>query len=67
MGSPRQEYWSGLPFLSPGDIPDQGIKPTLLHWQVYSLPLSHQGSPGGKYRIFPQNSSQSYKEVNKFN
>ena len=23
----RQEYWSGLPFLSPGDLPDPGIKP----------------------------------------
>ena len=23
----RQEYWSGLPFPSPGDLPDQGIKP----------------------------------------
>ena len=23
----RQEYWSGLPFPSPGDVPDQGIKP----------------------------------------
>ena len=28
MGSPRQEYWSGLPFPSPGDLPDPGIKPT---------------------------------------
>jgi len=29
---PRQEYWNGLPFLSPGDLPDPGIKlasPTL--------------------------------------
>ena len=24
----RQGYWSGLPFLSPGDLPDPGIKPT---------------------------------------
>ena len=24
---PSQEYWSGLPFLSPGDLPDPGIKP----------------------------------------
>ena len=32
MGSPRQEFWSGLPFPSPGDLPDPGIKagsPTL--------------------------------------
>ena len=27
MGSPRQEYWSGLPFPSPGDLPDPGIQP----------------------------------------
>ena len=26
MGFPRQEYWSGLPFPSPGDLPNQGIK-----------------------------------------
>ena len=25
MGSSRQEYWSGLPFSSPGDLPDPGI------------------------------------------
>ena len=30
MGFLRQEYWSGLPFLSPGDLPDPGIKPTSL-------------------------------------
>ena len=37
----RQEYWSGLPFPTPGDLPDPGIKPyllCLLHWQVDSLP-----------------------------
>ena len=28
MGLPRQEYWSGLPFPFPGDLPDSGIKPT---------------------------------------
>ena len=27
MGFPRQEYWSGLPFPSPGDRPDPGIEP----------------------------------------
>ena len=27
MGFPRQEYWSGLPFTSPGDLPDPEIKP----------------------------------------
>ena len=28
MGFPRQEYWSGLSFPPPGDLPDPGIKPT---------------------------------------
>ena len=42
MRFPRQEYWSGLPFPSPGKLPNPGIN---LHWQVDSLPLSHQGSP----------------------
>ena len=28
MGFPRQEYWSELPFLPPGDVPDSGIEPT---------------------------------------
>ena len=27
MGFPRQEYWSGLPFLSPGDLPNPGFEP----------------------------------------
>ena len=30
MGFFRQEYWSGLPFPSPGHLPDPGIKPTSL-------------------------------------
>ena len=30
MGFSRQEYWSGLPFVSPGDLPDPGIKPISL-------------------------------------
>ena len=43
----QQEYWSGLPFPFPRDLPDPGIEPVsprLLLWQVDSLPLSHQGS-----------------------
>ena len=30
MGFSRQEYWSGLPFPSPEDIPDPGMEPTSL-------------------------------------
>ena len=41
----RQEYWSGLPFPSPGDLPDPGTEPVSPAWQVDSLPLSHLGCP----------------------
>ena len=34
MGFPRQEYWSGLPCLPPGGLPDSGIKPTSLRSPV---------------------------------
>ena len=37
MGFSRQEYWSGLPFPSPGDLPDPGIKPRsglITSWQI---------------------------------
>ena len=42
----KKEYWSGLPFPPPGDLPDPGIEPCLLcllHWQVDSLPLVWDG------------------------
>ena len=48
MGFPRQEYWSDLPFPSPGDIPDPGIEPkspVFPTLQVDSLVLSHLGGP----------------------
>ena len=38
MGFSRQEYWSGLPFLSPGDLPDPGIEPGSSALQSDSLP-----------------------------
>ena len=41
MGFPKQEYQSWLPFPSPGDLPDPGIKPKPPAWQADSLPLSH--------------------------
>ena len=34
MGFPRQEYWSGLPFPSVGDLPDPGIKLRFPTWQT---------------------------------
>ena len=38
MGFSRQEYWSGLPFPSPGDLPDPGIEPRSPAMQADSLP-----------------------------
>ena len=45
MGFPRQEYWSGLSFPPPRDLPDPGIEPTSPALQEDSLPLSHLGGP----------------------
>ena len=48
MGLSRQEYWSGLPFSSPGDLPDPEIKllsPVSPSLAGDSLPLSHLGNP----------------------
>ena len=44
MGFPRQEYWNGLPFPSPGDLPHPGIELVSPALQADSLPLGHQGS-----------------------
>ena len=47
MGFSKQEYWSGLPFPPPGDLPNPGIEcvsPASTHWQVHSLPLNHLGT-----------------------
>ena len=41
MGFSRQEYWSGMPFPSPGDLSNPGIEPVSLTLQVDSLPLIH--------------------------
>ena len=39
----RQEYWSGLPFPSPGDLPDIGIEPGSPALQADSLPSEPPG------------------------
>ena len=48
MGFFRQEYWNGLPFPPPGDLPNPGIEstsPASPALQADSLPLSHWGNP----------------------
>ena len=44
MGFSRQEYWSGCPFSSPGDLPNPGIEPRSPALQVDSFQLIHKGS-----------------------
>ena len=41
----RQEYWSELPFPSPGDLPDPGIEPESLTLQADTLPSEPLGNP----------------------
>ena len=48
MGFPRQEYWSGLPFLSPGDLPDPKIQPRSSALQADSVPSE---SPGKSFSL----------------
>ena len=43
MGFSRQEYWSGLPFPSPGALPDPGIESRSPALQTDSLPTELQG------------------------
>ena len=45
MRFPRQEYWCGLPFPSPGDLPDPGIEPTSPALQADFLSLAPPGKP----------------------
>ena len=44
---PTLEYWSGLPFPPPGDLPHPGIKPGSPAWQANSLPSEPRGKPLG--------------------
>ena len=41
MGFPRQEYWNGLPLLSPEDLPDSEIEPTTPELTGRLLTMSH--------------------------
>ena len=47
MGFFRQEYWSGLPFPSPGDLPDPGIEPGSPALQADSLLSEQPGKSKG--------------------
>ena len=48
----RQEYWSRLPFPSPGDLPDLGIKPMSPALQADALPSEPLGNPQSESKMF---------------
>ena len=55
VGFSRQEYWSGLPFPSPGDLPDPGIRP-----RSPALADTLNSEPPGKPLIYILSSVQSH-------
>ena len=50
MGFSRQEYWSGLPFPSPGDLPNSGIEPGSPSFQADALTSEPPGKPKTQIR-----------------
>ena len=62
----KQEYWSGFPFPSPGDLPDPGIEPSLPHCRLILYCRTHQKVPyiSLRFSIFePQFPSLQNEEV----
>ena len=58
MGFPRQEYWSGLPFPTPGDLPNPGIKPRSPTLQADSILSESPGKPDLTIKMY-----KIYREV----
>ena len=63
MGFSRQEYWSGLPFPSPGDLPDPGIEPGSPTFQADALTSEPPGKPIDEVRNSKLSSRQSSYSV----
>ena len=59
----RQECWSGLPFPSPGHLPNPGIESVYFHWQADSLPLHHLRSNILEDQVFPTTYFNSYDSL----
>ena len=62
MGFSRQEYWSGLPFPSPGNLPNPGIEPGSLALQADSLPTALPGKP--RKTLSDQLNTSLYSQIN---
>ena len=48
----QKEYWSQLPFLSPGDLPDPRIEPWSPALQADSLPSEPPGKPQASFQLY---------------
>ena len=55
MGFSRQEYWNGLPFPSPEDLPNTGIEPGSPTFQANSLPFDPPGKPITVFALHQRN------------
>ena len=55
----RQEYWSGLPCPSPGDLPETGVEPRSPALQADSLPFELPGKPNEREKVVMTNSRSS--------
>ena len=74
MGFLRQEFGAGCHFLFQVIVLTQGLNPHLLHWQVDSLPLIHQGNPAdyilvtiilGNHPILPTHAKKQLTHIEK--
>ena len=61
IGFSRQEYWSGLPFPSPGDLPNPGIKPRSPSLQADTLTSEPPGKPA---EVHKEGRIHIWKEIN---
>ena len=66
MGFFKQEYWNGLPFPSPGDLPDPGIKPASPAWQADSLPSELPGKLLTYIQYYYIHANTLYMRVHKY-
>ena len=66
MGFSRQEYWSGLPFPSPGDLPDPGIQPGSPALGADALTSEAPGKPGCLPLSFLQNLAKAMEKFRNF-
>ena len=63
MGFPKQEYWSGLPFPSPGDLPDPGIEPMSAALACRFFTTKPSGKPSSPHYKTPIYSHPPSQEV----